>query len=216
MRRFTSNAAHQLQTPLTVLKGHVDVALRKERDEDSYRETLSVVRGEIRDMTVMVRSLPMLARLENPMDVPPFQPVSVEGLVARIRMLYHEAADRLVYQLEPGLCVRGHQEWLQIELENLVDNALKYAPEGPVRIESAAQESQVRILVQDAGPGIAEEDLAHLTERFFRGTNAREAGVRGDGLGLAIVERLVTLHGGTVRLASDAQGTRITILLPAC
>lgn len=216
MRRFTSNAAHQLQTPLTVLKGHVDVALRKDRDEDSYRQTLSVVRGEIRDMTVMVRSLLMLARSETPMDMPPFQPVSVEGLVTRIQMLYQEAADRLVYQLEPGLCVRGHQEWLQMALENLVDNALKYAPEGPVRIESAAQENQIRILVQDAGPGIAEEDLAHLTERFFRGSNAREAGVRGDGLGLAIVERLVTLQSGTVRLASDAEGTRITILLPAC
>lgn len=216
MRRFTSNAAHQLQTPLTVMKGHVDVALRKERDTENYRRTLGVVRDEIHEMTRMVRALLTLSRLEHSVDLPDFSAVPVTELAERVRALHGSDASRIETDPAADLCVYGYRDWLQMTLENLVDNALKYAPDGPVHISARKQEDRILLCVRDSGPGIDAEDLPLLTERFYRGRNARDTGSRGDGLGLALVDRLVALQGGTWSLDSDAAGTRVTINLPAC
>jgi signal transduction histidine kinase len=216
MRRFTSNASHQLQTPLTVMKGHVDVTLRKERDVRAYRETLKILQGEIREMIRMVRALLTLSRLEHATKGEPFESVELSAVLDPIRMRHIADADRLDIRTSDALCVLGNREWMQMILENLVDNALKYAPEGRVVLRAEKASDEVVIMVEDSGPGLPEEDREHLSERFFRGSNARDQGVKGHGLGLALVDRLVALQNGQWKLESDASGTRVVLQLPAC
>lgn len=216
MRRFTSNASHQLQTPLTVMKGHVDVALRKERDTQAYRDTLEIVRDEIREMIRMVRALLTLSRLEHAAKVDTFERVDLSSVVDPVRIRHAGDAPRLDVQIADGLCVLGNREWIQMILENLVDNALKYAPEGRVSLEATEQDGRVEIVVRDDGPGLPEEDREHLSERFFRGSNARDQGVKGHGLGLALVDRLVTMQHGEWVLESDGTGTQVALRFPAC
>ena len=217
MRRFTSNAAHQLQTPLTVLKGHVDVALRRDRDAESYRTTLEVVRDEIANMTRMVRGLLALSRLEGSGGETTFEKVRIQDLWERLLLLHESERERISVTSSPDLCIQGNPEWLLVLFDNLLDNALKYAPRGPVKLAAESADGRVRIEVSDSGTGIAEEDLEHLTERFYRGKNARDRGIRGDGLGLSLVERLVSLHGGEWSIDSrHGQGTRVIVSLPAC
>jgi len=216
MRRFTSNASHQLQTPLTVMKGHVDVTLRKEREAQAYRDTLVIVRDEIREMIRMVRALLTLSRLEHAAKADTLEKVDLSSVMEPVRIRHDADAHRLDIRLPDGLCVPGNREWIQMILENLVDNALKYAPEGKVSVQATAESNRVEIVVVDTGPGLPEEDQEHLAERFFRGSNARDQGVKGHGLGLALVERLVAMQDGEWALESDASGTRVTLRFPAC
>lgn len=216
MRRFTSNASHQLQTPLTVMKGHVDVSLRKQRDAQAYRETLEIMRDEIPEMIRMVRALLMLSRLENASAPGEFENVDLLQVVGPIQARHTADASRLVWKIPAGLCVLGNQEWIQMILENLVDNALKYAPHSQVTVNMTTEPDGVHIVVLDNGPGFPEEDRVHLAERFFRGSNARDQGVRGHGLGLALVDRLVSIQNGQWHLESDEHGTRVTVRFPAC
>ena len=216
MRRFTSNASHQLQTPLTVMKGHVDVTLRKERDARAYRETLEILQGEIREMIRMVRALLTLSRLEHAAKGEAFEKVELSSVLDPIRIRHAADAQRLDVQAADDVCIQGNREWMQMILENLVDNALKYAPEGAVSVEIKEASDQVEIVVADTGPGLPNEDQEHLAERFFRGSNARDQGVKGHGLGLALVDRLVAMQHGSWQLEGDASGTRVTLRFPAC
>lgn len=214
MQRFTSNAAHQLQTPLTVMKGHVDVTLRKDRDAAAYRDTLEVVRGEIREVTRMVRGLLTLSRLQGADGETEMESVVLSQVADRIRTLHTVDMARLRCDIPAEMAVHGNPEWVQLILENLVDNALKYAPDGDVVVEAQIEGDSVLLSVRDQGPGLSAEDLEHVSERFFRGKNARENGVRGHGLGLALVDRLVSIQNGTWSIENDTQGTTVTVRLP--
>lgn len=220
MRRFTASAAHELKTPLTVLRGHVDVALRRPRDAEDYQETLGLVRRKIDHLISMVGGLLTLARLDQSAQPQPNEQVDFARLVRAEAKSFREAATEqgLGFHLDvPDTApVCGQAEMLREVVVNLLDNAVKYTPEG--RIEVAAQRSDgtVVLTVKDTGVGMDAEERGQATDRFFRATSVSTTSIEGSGLGLSLVEQIVRWHGGALDIASaPGEGTTVTVRLPA-
>jgi signal transduction histidine kinase len=217
VRRFTADAAHELQTPLTVLLGHVDVALRRERDPAAYRDTLRLLRDEVERLAQTVRGLLTLARLDQSREALPVEPVDlrrlVEGEVEAMRPAAEARGLALRYAAYAPGTVMGHAPLLREVARNLLDNAVKYTEAGEVAVRVEEAGGEARLVVADTGPGIAAEDLPNVTARFHRARAAQH--VPGSGLGLALVEQVVRHHGGRLDIASaPGRGTTITVVLP--
>ncbi|MEP0546900.1 MAG: ATP-binding protein [Rhodothermales bacterium] len=215
VHRFTADAAHELQTPLTVLLGHVEVALRRERSTEAYRETLRVLQAEAEGLVRTVRGLLALARSEGP---------SAPHEFVDLGLLAHEEADAvrpqaeakglaLTVSAEAGVRVMGHPTLLREAAQNLLDNAVKYTNAGEVRVGVQRRDGHVAFAVEDTGVGIAPELLPHVTARFWRADGVQH--LPGSGLGLPLVEQVATYHGGRFRIDSEpGVGTRAEMLLP--
>lgn len=215
-QRFTSNAAHELQTPLTVLRGHVDVALRRPREAASYRQTLRLLGDEIDALSRMVRALLMLARLDRDHYASLFAPVCLTALVDETVRRFRPAAEarglRLTADLHPAVWVQGQDVLLREAVDNLVDNAIKYTPAGTVHVALHVRDEAAVLHVIDTGPGIPTTHLPHVTDRFYRVADGRN--ISGSGLGLALADQIAALHGGTLALSSSDAGTTARLTLP--
>ena len=135
MRRFTADASHQLQTPLTVVKGHVDVALRKPRSADSYQRTLKVIGDEVDGLTRMSRSLLLLSRLDSSMVHMERRQVHLADLVTDALEEFSASSNCISVQMDEAAWVMANEELCLILVRNLVENALKYGESGPVVVE---------------------------------------------------------------------------------
>lgn len=219
LRAFTANAAHELQTPLTALQGHVELALRRERDPDSYRDTLRLLDRKLGGLVQTLRALLTLTRLDRAGDVER-EPVNLGDLAAREAESFQNPADEnevhVSVTADSDGWVRGQPDLLQKAIRNLLDNAVKYTPEGRVEVEvQPTNDGHVSLICTDTGVGMTEEECAEATRRFYRGDGAGQM-ADGSGLGLALVQRIVEKHGGTLQLDSTpGEGTRVTVLLPA-
>lgn len=218
LRTFTSNAAHELQTPLTVLQGHVEIALRRSRSTESYESTLQLLDRKLGNMVRTVRALLTLTRLDQGEELST-EPVALGALVRdEIESAQSRAAEK---NLE--LCIETEKVWvdgqpdlLREAVQNLVDNAVKYTEEGRVRVTVTEEDGRGVLRCQDTGMGIEAEDLPHVGGRFFRSAEASTAESEGSGLGLALVRRIVEAHGGTLRVASTpGEGSQFDIVLAA-
>jgi two-component system sensor histidine kinase MprB len=193
-RQLVADASHELRTPLTSIRANVEL-LERARDMPPVEraEVLGSVRGQLEDLTVLVGDLVDLARPGERAVEPP------EDL--RLDELVHDAIER-ARRLAPGTrftltaqpsTVSGSRARVARAVGNLLDNAVKWSPPGePVEVTVDGGE----VTVRDHGPGIAEDDLPHVFDRFYRATDAR--GLPGSGLGLAIVKHVADAHGGTV------------------
>ncbi len=214
MRRFVADAGHELRTPLTVVSAFVDVLERGGIDDHDIRaRAFPTLRTETRRMRRLVERLMALARLERP-EASKSETVDVaeiaDGAVAEVL-----AARRGEIALDVAAdetCVLADRGELHEAIGNLVDNAVKYGAGSPVRVEVRRENGSVVVRVSDNGPGIPENERAHVFERFFRGE--RTTGIEGSGLGLAIVERAAARCGGTVRLEDTPSGTTFALVLP--
>ena len=213
------SVSHQLQTPLTVMKGTLDVALSASRDTEEYRRVLTDLVEEVNDVVAVVEGLHALSVADARL------PDADRGSVD-LADSCHEAADiitalgesqgiRLDTAIQSGVQVRGDVVRLMQILLNLGDNAVKYSAEGGcIRIGLAVDSGQAVLAVSDQGKGIPEEQLGRIFDRFCRLDESR-AGVAGTGLGLAIVKRIAEAHGGTVSVDSRVgEGSVFTVRLP--
>jgi two-component system OmpR family sensor kinase len=215
MRQFIADAGHELRTPLTVIMGFIDV-LRRRTSSDPVMtvriyETMQV---ESRRMKVLVDKLIVLARLENVTENasgPVSLPAVAERVIASLSTL--ETPSQVTLRAEHDVVVNAHENELGDALRNLVENALKYAPESPIELEVRASGDQAIVDVIDYGPGIGAEEQLHVFDRFYRGSSRGES--EGFGLGLAIAKRVVERAGGTITLRSvPGEGSHFTISLP--
>jgi two-component system, OmpR family, sensor histidine kinase MprB len=210
-RQLVADASHELRTPLTSIRANVELLERARDMEPGERaQVLASVRGQLEDLTILVGDLVDLARPGDRASEPP------EDL--RLDELVHDAVERarrhapqahFVVVAEP--CeVHGSRARLARAVGNLLDNAVKWSPPG-APIEVAVDGGEVT--VRDHGPGIAEDDLPHVFDRFYRAPAAR--GLPGSGLGLAIVKQVAEAHSGTV-VAEQApgRGARLRLALP--
>ena len=215
VQRFTTDAAHELQTPLTVLLGHIQVALRRERTPESYRETLHVLHDEADDLIRTVRGLLSLARLEGPPR--PLEETDL-GQIAReeaeaARPRAEAKGLTLTIDAPVESPVMGDPALLRDAVRNLLDNAVKYTDAGEVRLLVQCRDGQVAITVEDTGPGIDPAHLPHIMGRFWRADTVQH--LPGSGLGLSLVERVAAHHGGQFRVDSDPGiGTSAVLSLP--
>jgi two-component system, OmpR family, sensor histidine kinase MprB len=199
-RQLVADASHELRTPITSLRTNIEILQQAERmDLAERRRLLSDVVEQIEELTLLMNDLIELARGEEPHAAA--EEIRLDQLVREVveRARRHAAETRFELALEPTIAP-GVPARLQRAITNLIDNAVKYSPPGePVEIALRGGELTVR----DHGPGIAEADLPHVFDRFYRGAEAR--GRPGSGLGLAIVRQVAAQQGGRVS-ASRAPG----------
>jgi heavy metal sensor kinase len=224
-RRFVADASHELRTPAAILRTEADVTLaRPERSESEYRASVSVIRDASRRLSRIVDELFLLARADAGHLVTHREPVYLEDLVAEAVRSVEGVAEQRRVRLEVGDLVEapatGDPDLLGRVLLNLLDNAIKYSPEGgTVLVAMRRSGGEGEISVVDSGPGIPPEAHAQIFERFFRLDTARSRGDRtatsGAGLGLAIARRIAELHAGRVELVSSRPGrTEFRLTVP--
>jgi signal transduction histidine kinase len=218
LRTFTANAAHELQTPLTVLRGHVEIALRREREADSYRETLRLLDRKLGGLVRTLRALLTLTRLDRTGNLER-EPVQVGALAADEAESFRARAEAkgvlLTVDTEAETWGRAQPDLLREAVRNLIDNAVKYTSAGHVTVSVERDGDQVVIGCEDTGRGMSEAECADATSRFYRGADAGQV-ADGSGLGLALVKRIVEEHEGQLTLHSTpGEGTRVTVTVPA-
>lgn len=219
-RQFTADASHELRTPLTVMKGQVEVALQKERAPADYRDVLREVNGEVDRLIGLAGSLLTLARAdagEIPLDL---ERVDVGELLSGTveHMRPAAAAKEIGIEVVPGTeaMVRIDEDLVLQLLLNLLDNAIKYTPNGGrIAVGWTTSGDKAELWVRDTGVGIPQEHLPHVMERFYRVDDARSRSDGGVGLGLAISRWIAEAHGASLRAESvPGQGSTFAITLP--
>ncbi|HTV73207.1 MAG TPA: HAMP domain-containing sensor histidine kinase [Candidatus Acidoferrales bacterium] len=204
MRQFVADAGHQLRTPLTVIMGHLSAMEAKAespRQAMAYRSMLA----QSRRMRALIDDLITLARLEHD-EMRSDALLDMNELCARLPLCFDEPAQQRIgiTPSSPAIFVKGDEGDLLGAFTALVDNALKYAPNGPIEITIARRDGECTIEVSDRGPGMNEADIRAAFDRFYRGGSAD--GVEGTGLGLSIVRKAVERVGGSVSLHSREGG----------
>lgn len=218
-RRFTGDAGHQLRTPLTAMLGQIDVALRRDRSPDGYRETLAALREQTVRLGKIVEALLFLARSDADAEASGTEPVPLADWLREHldqRQNHHDPAAVLHVDVVGDVVVRVQPILLGELVDLLLDNACKHGTPGqPIRLTLAKAGDSVELSVADHGPGIQLEDLPHLFRPFFRSGDARRRGIEGLGLGLAIARRLADALGGDISVTSRlGEGSCFTLRLP--
>jgi signal transduction histidine kinase len=220
MRRFLADAAHELRTPVAVLRARAEVALQRERAPAEYRGALAEVGREAEVMGRIVDDLLILARVESGVRSVMKEPVYLDDLVSGAAASAGVLAESRGVRLEVGefdeAGVTGDPALLRQLLLILLQNAVKYTPQGgAVRVDVHSRGGSPTVVVEDTGMGIAAGELPHVFERFYRGEEARGV-TEGAGLGLSIARRIVAGHGGRIDVRSQpGRGTRVTVVFPA-
>ncbi len=219
-QQFTSDAAHELRTPVAVILTQVQSTLTKDRSGPEYRETLEACQRAAQRMKLLIESLLELARFDAGQEQ--LKRVAFD-LATKARecseLLQPLAAERrvkLVLELAETRCV-GDPERLSQVIINLLTNAVTYnKPTGEVRVTTALRDGSAILTVADTGVGINPEDAPHVFKRFYRADKARTGCASNAGLGLAICKSIVTAHSGTLEFTSEPKrGTTFTLRLPA-
>ena len=220
-KEFVANVSHELRTPLSVVQGYVETLLDGAvKEEKSALEFLAIIDKNVRRLSAIVTDLLDLSKLESGGHVFEPHPVDVRSLTERVAEAFRPVAERKKQQLETEVAsgvgmVEADGALLERALSNLVDNALKYTPDGGrIRIRAAFDGGQVALAVDDNGVGIPEADLPRIFERFYRVDKSRSRDLGGTGLGLSIVKHIVQLHGGTISVSSTPAGSTFTMRVP--
>jgi heavy metal sensor kinase len=218
-RRFTGDAAHELRTPLSLMRSQVDIALARPRSATEYREALHGLDGDLERMTGLVGALLTLARADVGQLIPERARFDLADTAAIVREQYAAAAEEAGVELRaktvPAPLLADEDLVVQL-LVNLVDNALAYTPAGgTVTIGCEPADGRVRLWVADTGQGIAPEHVDRVFDRFYRVDAGRTRARGGTGLGLAICKAIVAAHAGTIAVDSQVgRGARVEVVLP--
>jgi len=212
-RRFTADAAHELRTPLSRLRSELEIALRRPRSLEEYRDVLRSGLDETVRLTDLTDALLTLARLDTEQAAWPANTpfgVTADALEAECRRVSAEADRRgveVVVEASPRLEVRVPPGLLTLLVGNLLQNAVKFSPPGGRVVASvAAANGEAVLLISDSGPGIAAAHLPKIFDRFFRGDPARSADVPGFGLGLSICHAIADRYDGAIGVVPNPAG----------
>ncbi|HTU90787.1 MAG TPA: ATP-binding protein [Gemmataceae bacterium] len=223
-QEFVANVSHELKTPLSVIKVCVETLLDSAMDDPQHRrQFLEQLNFQSNRLHSLILDLLSLARIESGEELFDFQPVSVSDVVEACMERHRPRAEvkGQLFEIAPpdgeeAFVVWADEEALEQILDNLLDNAVKYTPEGGrVSVRWRREGEQVCLEVADTGIGIPPADLPRIFERFYRVDKARSREMGGTGLGLSIVKHLAQAMHGSVRAASrSGQGTTFTVCLP--
>lgn len=221
-KQFTSDASHELRTPLAVMRGDIEITLRRERPTDEYKRVLESNLEEIIRLSRLVEDLLMLARGDSGRLELRREPVDLNKLCRQmtdyITPLAAQREQTLTYTSpDTEIVINADLQRIKQLLLNLLDNAIKYTePGGRITLNLNIEEKCAVLTVSDTGRGIAAEDLPHIFERFFRrSAKTSDRSAAGFGLGLSIVKWIVDSHDGKIETKSQpGQGTEFTVRLP--
>jgi two-component system phosphate regulon sensor histidine kinase PhoR len=221
-QEFVSNVSHELRTPVTAILGYAETLLGGALADPLHAPRMvEVIHRQSERLAHLVGDLLELSRLDAQQVEVSIAPVSVEPVAQRAAeaVAPGTAQKRIAFEkrIAPGLTALADERALEQVLVNLLDNAVKYTPEGgQVALAAAAAGDRVRLSVRDSGVGIPPQHLPRLFERFYRVDPGRSRALGGTGLGLAIVKHLVAAMGGEIQVQSvPGQGSEFTVLLSA-
>jgi heavy metal sensor kinase len=222
IRDFTANAAHELRTPLALIRAEVEVALSKPRAAEEYREACEQVQMETVRMAGLIDSLLILARADAGMEALRFESIDANQLALEVGEKWKTAMRLAFLDFSVETCaepvfIRGDINTLQRLLTILLDNATRYTqPGGAVNLRVAREDGRVLFSLQDTGIGIAPEHQIRVFDRFYRVDRTRGGVSRGSGLGLALAKWIAEKHGASLSLMSTlGQGSCFGFTLPS-
>ena len=217
-RQFMQDVSHELRTPLTILRGELEVTLKKIRSTEEYESVLQSSLEEIDRISKIVDNLLILARFDTkeiPLQVLPIDlNILLNELLNDIKNLAKSKNIMLSFNTQGALILEGDENQLRRLFMNLLDNAIKYTPKnGKVSIDLSKNDSLAVINVIDTGVGISEDEIKYIFDRFYRIDKSRHD--QGFGLGLSIVKSIVQAHKGSIEVKSKpGLGTTFTVILP--
>ena len=218
-RHFIASASHELRTPLTAITGQLEVLLMRQRDLTQYRDTAASVLDDLRALSVMTNRLLILAQTGSAGIIRDFEVLRIDEAVwssrtelLRLHPTYKVHVNMAETDDPEAYGIFGNDQLVRTVLLNLMDNACKYSPDHRVAVSLSSDGKLVTLRVVDDGIGIEPEDIKTVTEPFFRGTNTLN--IRGHGLGLSMVKRIVEQQDGQFDIASVVnQGTSVRVIL---
>jgi two-component system heavy metal sensor histidine kinase CusS len=220
LTQFSADLAHELRTPVNIIRGEIEVALTRPRSSDEYREVLGSNLEEVARLSELIGSLLFLARTESPATYIKREAVNIAKLLETVRDYYEGSAEQagveVTVSAPRGVLSLLDRSLMQRAIGNLISNGLAHTPCGG-RIDLTASYSQdaLQICVTDSGCGIPAESIPKLFDRFYRLDQARSQRPGGFGLGLSIVRGIMMLHGGSVKVKSElGKGTQVSLMLP--
>ena len=219
INQFSIDVSHELKTPLTILKGETEVALRKEREKQDYQELLKSNLEEIDRMSCIIDDLLLLSKADTKEIKLNVEDVALRDLIMDVCMDMKVVADKKNVELETSeledIRLKGDELKLRRMLLNVVENGIKYSHTGgKVSVSSYANNGYAKIDIMDNGIGISEEDIKYIFDRFYRADRSRKR-ESGSGLGLSISRWIAEAHKGSIEVKSQSsQGSMFTIKLP--
>lgn len=219
INQFSIDVSHELKTPLTILKGQTEVALRKERNNEDYKNILKSNLEEINRMAEIIDDLLLLSKADTKEVKMNIEDVSLRDLIADVCMNVKIFADNkgigLTMEEMDDIKIKGDELKLRRMILNIVENGIKYTqPGGKVEICSFLNNGYVQIDIKDNGTGISENDIKFIFDRFYRGDKSRKR-ESGSGLGLSISRWIAEIHKGTIEVNSRlSEGSLFSIRLP--
>ncbi|MBO9584690.1 MAG: HAMP domain-containing histidine kinase [Flavobacterium sp.] len=217
-KQFTSDASHELRTPLTVIKGTLEVLIRKPRDNSEYKEKINYCINEVDHLNSLVDQLLLMARFENQKKNINREKVYLNAAVLDALALKEDKikSDRINVVLDaPGEFYIYSDNYLTVTiLRNIISNAIKYSkPDSEVRISLSRENDTISCTVSDQGIGIAKKDLESIFNPFFRSDSLNHAEIKGTGLGLFIVKRMTDLLQIKFKIESEiGKGTQVLLV----
>ena len=208
-REFVANVSHELRTPLTSIQGFIEAMLDGTIKNEEHDKYLDIIHQETLRLNKLIHDLLDLSLMESHKQTWDLNEIDVNELIERLLVKmkpiiakHQVSIKRLIPDQMPGML--GNEDRIEQVLLNLLDNAIRYSlPGGVITLQAKTQDDHITLSIADQGPGIPQEDIEHIWERFHRVDKSRSRVLGGTGLGLAIVKQIVELHGGNVSVQSE-------------
>jgi two-component system, OmpR family, phosphate regulon sensor histidine kinase PhoR len=218
---FVANVSHELKTPLTSIKGFLEVIETSAKDDPQMqKKSIKIMLTQANKMQILIDDLLMLNRIEQQEHIKLRDRVSVNEVLKEVISNYSELANEKKINIKfinskKDFIVKGDKEKLTVLFKNILDNSIKYSlPSTEIICEMNSKNGKVLIMIEDQGIGIPKKDILRITERFYRSDNGKKLKIEGTGIGLSIVKHIINQHEGELRISSvEGKGSEFIVEL---
>ena len=218
---FVANVSHELKTPLTSIKGFLEVIETSAKDDPQMqKKSIKIMQAQANKMQILIDDLLLLNRIEQQEHIKLRDKVNIIEVLKEVISNYLELANENNISIKfanpkKDFLVKGDKEKITVLFKNILDNSIKYSPPNTaISFEVSSKNKKVLIVIQDQGIGIPKKDILRITERFYRSDNGKKLKIEGTGIGLSIVKHIINQHEGQLRISSiEGKGSEFIVEL---
>ena len=218
---FVANVSHELKTPLTSIKGFLEVIETSAKDDlQMQKKSIKIMQAQANKMQILIDDLLLLNRIEQQEHIKHRDKVNITEVLKEVISNYSALANKKnittkFTNSKNDFLVKGNKEKLTVLFKNILDNAIKYSlPNTEINFEMNSKNAKVSIAIQDQGIGIPKKDILRITERFYRSDNGKKLKIEGTGIGLSIVKHIINQHDGELKISSmEGKGSEFIVEL---